>query len=266
MRQEEILSRPVYRKRQAIVSRIPHFWPLVFEQAPPEFEPHFKPTDSRVFADSLKSFEVSRFEVGQDGSVVPGGSPRSFKISFEFAPNEWFEDTVLEKKFWFRRARDNWCGLVSEPVRIEWKQGKDLTDGLLDHAVRLFDARKELFGHPDEQSAVKALREWEELTVNSNQHFEGGLSFFAWFAFVSDRRYVTAAESTKAQAADAERREKIRNGANPGPEIEAEIDHWDPEAEIYMDGEELATLLAEDIWPQAIAYFSQSSCTRWLMD
>ena len=51
----------------------------------------------------------------------------------EFKENEYFNNTRLEKKFWFRRDRTGFSGLVSEPVRIEWKsKEKDLAKKLGD--------------------------------------------------------------------------------------------------------------------------------------
>lgn len=94
----------------------------------------------------------SKEEQGERDEVE--GSPRSVSIRFTFHPNEWFEDEVLEKKFWFRRRRaarggsgaggeQGWCGLVSEPVRIRWKgKGKDLTEGLTDAVYRAWMAEK----------------------------------------------------------------------------------------------------------------------------
>ena len=259
MRHEEVLSRPIFKKRQAVISRIPHFWPLVFEQAPLELDPFIQPTDSRIFAESLRSFEISRFEVGEDGTVAPGGSPRSLLIRFGFGPNEWFEDDVLEKKFWFRKGSDSWNGLVSEPVRIRWKQGKDLTDGLTDQAWELFEERRKRLGSPDEKSAAKKLPQWTTLAENVESHFDGELSFFAWFAFVAERRYVTAEESVAATATEIERMERRKKGEKAEEPASDDGGEADEGVEVFVHGEEVATLLAEDVWPHAISYFSKST-------
>ena len=128
VRKAEAIQAPLFKKRAELAAKIPHFWALVFEQAPQEIDNYIQPTDSKVLGECLSTLEVSRFELDD-----PNGSPRSFSLKFGFTENEYFEDKVLEKKFWFRKTKD-WQGFVSEPVKINWKKGKDLTDGLTDAA------------------------------------------------------------------------------------------------------------------------------------
>jgi len=79
------------------------------------------------------------------------GEPRSVRFVFEFDngdDNEWFEDGKIAKEFYWRKEitrstggkTHTWEGLVSEPVRIKWKEGMDPTKGLLDAACDLADA------------------------------------------------------------------------------------------------------------------------------
>ena len=302
---QEHLSRPLYAKRAALVAQIPHFWALVLEQAPPDLDPYIQPSDSRVIAECLAALDVERFEIGkkaeEGGSVISDGSPRSLKFTFEFSPNEWFEDRALEKKFWFRRAGSHnkreggWTALVSEPVKIHWKKGKDLTDGLTDAAVAYWDAKQKVNSQnssEDEkqrEKKVKELPEYKALLKKVGSSDEGALSFFAWFGFTAGRRFISAEESAAANKAAAERRERRRrrmeekekdkeskkkndlNDSNEMDEDDNEDDEGDDdddddgedeasdsaeETEIFPNGEELATLLAEEIWPQAIKYFS----------
>lgn len=279
----------------------------MLEQAPPDLDPYIQPSDSRVIADCLVALDVERFEVGtvEEGNIGDNGdgSPRSLKFRFEFSPNEWFEDRVLEKRFWFRRAGthgesskgDGWTALVSEPVKIHWKKGKDLTDGLTDAAVAFWDAKQakqnlkiqHSSGEDIKQKQMKVneLPEYKALVKKVGSSDEGALSFFAWFGFTAGRRYISAEESTAANKAMAERREgrrrrmdekgrKKEKNTNDSDEMDEDIDDDDndegedaeeeeelsdtaQDTEIFPNGEELATLLAEEIWPQAIKYFSQ---------
>ncbi len=178
------------------MARIPNFWPLVFEQAPPDIDEFIQPSDSALLLASLVTVEVARFEPAE---------PRSISISMTFAPNDVFDDSTLTKRFWHRRSRGGWAGLVSEPVDIRWKKGKDLTNGLLAMVKRVWDAEQQTQtpGGPRNASAAadgplkaqqRALKKKIEATGL------GGLSFFAWFGYVGRR--VTAEESRKAAERD----------------------------------------------------------------
>ena len=216
VRQQNAVTSPLYAKRAALAAKIPHFWALVFEQCPPEVDQHIQPSDSKVFSECLETLEVSRFEIDD-----PKGSPRSFSVKFGFGSNEYFEDKVLEKKFWFRRAHEGWMGLVSEPVKIHWKKGKDLTGGLTDAAVKLWDAKKVAgTANGNVKTNDSNLPEYRALTKKIEQNEETSLSFFAWFGFVSSWRYVSAEESEAATAAELERREKRRKGQKVDEEPE----------------------------------------------
>ena len=147
-------------------------------------------------------------------------------------------------------------GLVSEPVKIHWKKGKDLTGGLTDAAVKLWDAKK-VAGTANGNAKVKDsnLPEYQALTKKIELNEETSLSFFAWFGFVSSWRYVSAEESEAATAAESERREKRRKGQKVDEEPEESGDDHQ-QTEVYPPGEEIATIIAEDLWPQAIKYYS----------
>ncbi|CAL3973189.1 unnamed protein product [Diplocarpon coronariae] len=257
IRQQVQLTNPLYTSRQKTISKIPNFWPLVLEQAPPDIDQFIQPSDSALLLSSLSSLCVTHFE-----SSIPGGDPRSVAIRFEFSANDYFEDLALEKKFWWRRARDGWTGLVSEPVEIAWKEGRDLTGGLGALVVRAWEARtgtngqdkktdgKEKGGLSAEQ---KALRQAIESTSM------GGLSFFAWFSFIG--RQISAEESAAANALEDRRREARKNGTvaeTDGDKEEDEEDEEDTSLEIFPDGDDLAVAISEDLWPGAIKYFTQA--------
>jgi len=203
---------------------------------------------------------VSRFEIEENGGDGEGGSPRSFSVRFEFAKdrNEWFEDEVLEKRFWYRRGRDGSVGLVSEPVRIRWRKGRDLTDGLGEAVCRLWEARRKAGLLVDGASAAKlqGLQEYRALVKKLENETEGSPSFFLLFGFVSSLRWVSEEESREANALEMKRREQRKNGEKVEPlpeEIEVEDE---TEIEVCPHGEDLANVIAEDVWPGAIKYFS----------
>jgi len=120
VRQSYLASKPIYDERVQIVREIPGFWPAVFEEAPLEIGSHVQARDLPTL-DHLTLLEMNRFEVDENPS---NKDPRSFQLTFRFSANEYFEDETIKKKFWHRRSRDGWCGLVSEPFDIQWKDGK----------------------------------------------------------------------------------------------------------------------------------------------
>lgn len=261
IRQQVQLNKSLYAKRTKIISQIPNFWPLVIEQAPPDIDEYIQPSDSALLLSCLTSLSVSHFEIENGGS----GDPRSIAIRWEFSQNDYFEDTVIEKKFWHRRAKDGWTGLVSEPVDIRWKKGKDLTAGLLGLVKRVWDEEQAM----DKKGSTAKAKKNKELTAEQRalkKKIEntglGGISFFAWFGFIGRR--VSAEESRLANEKDRERkrlRQENRLAELLPDEIEAEIDEKAVEAdplEIFPDGDSLAVAISEDLWPGAIKYFTQA--------
>ncbi|KAL1896506.1 hypothetical protein Sste5346_004540 [Sporothrix stenoceras] len=272
--QQATRERALYERRSEIVRRIAGFWPLVFEQAPPEIDQCIQPTDGALLLSALEDFEVTRFE------VADGGDPRSVALRFTFAENDIFEDRVIEKRFWYRRepvkepkegekkkdgSSESWSGLVSEPVAIKWKKGKDLTDGLLDLAVQVYKEG------PSSSSDDKSSKAKDELNAALSKTAVGGLSFFAWFGYVGRR--ISAEESKAAVAQErkerAERAEKRAKGEKVGDEDEEDEDDKEDEDEddeddeeyefeIFPDGDTVALALSEDVWPNAIKYFRQA--------
>jgi hypothetical protein len=210
----------------------------------------------------LNTFEVSRFELDD-----PKGSPRSFAIKFGFKENEYFEDKVLEKKFWFRKSRD-WAGLVSEPVLIHWKKGKDLTGGLIDAAYKLSEAKKKLGTDSADMASRKKetkLPEYQKLADKLDTSLESSISFFGLFAFVSGYRWISAEESEQVEKDDKVKLDKIRRGEkvddDDDDEEEDSQDHQ--ENEVFPGGDEVVTIIAEDMWPNAIKYYSTCLHLTW---
>lgn len=247
IRQQVVLTAPLYKKRDEMVSKINNFWPLVIENAPQDIDQYIQPSDSQVLGGHLTRLWIENFEI-VNSKVVDGGDPRSLSFTFEFSENEWFTNTKLEKKFWYRRASDGWCGLVSEPVKIDWKAGKDLTEGLLDLAVNLY-AAEQAKNQKKLEAAQKAMEKKMEQTGM------GAVSFFAFFGYIGRR--ISAADSVEANKREA----KIRAGEKVEDIIitEEQEDREDMEAalEIFQDGDDLAIAIGEDLWPSAIKYFSE---------
>ncbi len=253
-----------------------------------------QPTDAAVLLFALDDLEVTRFEVVGDETEkeAPEGDPRSITFRFTFGPNDYFEDTVLEKRFWHRHqpkqlpnprqtkkeqnkgpSVEAWSGLVSEPVPIRWKRGKDLTGGLLDLAVKAWAE-----GDKEDSSAHKKLEAALSKTA------VGAVSFFAWFGYVGRR--ISAEESAAAVSQEREQRaaraagreEKTKGEKKEEEEEEEDADDDDEDDdeeigddddedgypyEIFPDGDTVAQALAEDLWPNAIKYFI-SEC-GWIL-
>jgi Nucleosome assembly protein (NAP) len=238
----------------------------VLEQAPPDIDQFIQPSDSAVLVSALKGIDVVRFEIPPNVPPEMSGSPRSVAIAFTFSPNEWFDDSVLEKKFWYRRAKDGWTGLVSEPVKINWKKGKDLTDGLTDAAVAAWEAENKVSSSNGDKLKGKVVSEAKSPTQEVLEKLAAAhsqASFFSWFGFRGRR--VSAEESSEAVKEDEERRAKIRKGekvfsdANKEPgQDPGEEDLEEEESDIvFPAGEELAIAISEDLFPGALKYFSK---------
>jgi hypothetical protein len=241
-----VLTAPLYKKRAELLSKIETFWPLVLEQAPPEIDQYIQPSDSALLLSSLTSLSVRNFEITDAGA---GGDPRSIAIALEFSDNEYFEDKVLEKKFWYRRHHDGWSGLVSEPVKIHWKKGKDLTEGLLDLVLKVWEAEQSASGKEALSKAQEALEKKIEGTGM------GGVSFFNWFGFIGRRVSKEASDA-------ANKREEARRKGEEVPAVviteeEEEKEDREMSLEIFPDGDDLAIAVADDLWPGAIKYFSE---------
>ena len=54
-----------------------------------------------------------------------GENDKNFKLRFEFADNEFFENKVLEKEYFFNEERELPEKVTSSDIK--WKNGKNLT-------------------------------------------------------------------------------------------------------------------------------------------
>jgi len=204
---------------------------------------------------ALTDLEVTHFELDD-----PEGDPRSISIKWTFGDNDYFEDKVLEKKFWYRRAdKGDWAGLVSEPVDIKWKAGQDLTQGLLGQAAKVYREEQRLAREGKKVTGWTADR--KALKEKFDSIGLGGISFFAWFGYVGRR--VTAEESKQALKDEQEIKKLRQEGKEPPEEEPEEGEDEDDEMaieedlEIFPDGDDLAVSISEELWPDAIKYFSK---------
>ncbi|KAI9750825.1 MAG: hypothetical protein M4579_006287 [Chaenotheca gracillima] len=264
LRHQNVLQAPLYKKRSEILSRTPEFWPTAFQSAPPEVESYVQMSDIDLIG-HIVNLDVTRFEIPPH-SDAPGGNPRSLSFRFEFRENEYIEDKVLEKKFWFRRTKDFLhAGLVSEPVKITWKKGKDLTEGLTDAAVAAWEAEKKsaqsTTNGANGDKKKTPLPEQQALAERMRTVSDSSVSFFAWFAFRG--RHVSAEESAAANKKDAANRELIRQGKE-APKVD-DAEYPDPDEinlhedmEVFPDGEELAIALSDDLWANALKFYTET--------
>lgn len=288
VRQNYTLTRPIYIERANLIRSIPHFWAIVIEEAPEEIDRRIQPCDTAALS-LLQAIEVTRFEISPDDPEI--GEPRSVKFSFSFAENAWFEDRVLEKKFWYRRGKDGWTGLVSNPVPIHWKKGKDVTEGLLDHAVHIFNVAadiRSLESRTDDEDMGTAKHKQKLLNEKSTSYKtlvekliktlkttpQDAVSFFAWFGYRG--RDVSAEESAEAIKLECEKREGFHTTKGTVPRDHSvmdtedgqdaippkavgldEVDEHELSHEIFPAGEDLAIAISEDLYPGAIKYFSK---------
>ncbi|KAI1415311.1 nucleosome assembly protein [Hypoxylon sp. FL1857] len=262
IRQQVALSKSLYEKRAKLVAKIPNFWALVFEQAPPDLDQYIQPSDSAVLLTALSNVSVSHFEIEDGGK----GDPRSVSIKLEFSENEWFEDKVLEKKFWYRVSKDGEEGLVSEPVPIKWKSAeKDLTQGMLDLVIKVWENDKKQ--GPSDSTKIKKEKDYtpdeKALKEKIDATGLGAVSFFGWFGYRGLN--ISAEESRLAVEEERKKRAERAEGKIPElKEVEEEEDDEDDEdedplaLEIFPDGEEVALAISDDLWPNAIKYFSQA--------
>lgn len=109
-------------------------------------------------------------------------------------------------------------------MRIQWREGKDLTEGVTEAAVAAWEERKAgVLGNGSQEERLKELMT------------EGPSSFFNWFLW------------TGVHDALGEGHEEHDDGCEG---------HGHPGTEVFPNGEEVAMQIAEDMYPNAPKYFS----------
>ncbi|KAG6311337.1 hypothetical protein E4U22_002717, partial [Claviceps purpurea] len=132
------------------------------------------------------------------------------------------------------------------PVEIKWKPGKDLTNGLLDLAKKVYEEDKA--GKHDQNSPAKEalIKKLDDVNIAT-------VSFFNMFGYRG--RYITAEESAAAFMELEEKRKARKEGKPPVEEMEDDDDDDEYDFEILHNAEDLALAIAEDLYPDAIRYF-----------
>ncbi|KAK5629024.1 hypothetical protein RRF57_004739 [Xylaria bambusicola] len=268
-----LMSRDIFAARQKTIAKIPSFWAVTFDNAASELEAAVTPSDLEVFSAALTSVEVTRPEIPasakpSDVGLDKFGEPRSLQFTFRFGDNEWFSDKELTKIFYFRYGKDGSAGLVSEPIKINWKSPeKDLTQGLSDAALAFWNAQK---ADPSQKldgvlandarhardAAAKNLPEYQSLAKKLEDGADGTLSFFNFFSYRG--RWISAAEHGEAKAELLAKRKAAQAGQDMDEDDEDDDDEEDfteEAVETFPAGHEVAVTIAEDIYPNAIDYF-----------
>ncbi|KAF3206659.1 hypothetical protein TWF679_008703 [Orbilia oligospora] len=246
---------PLYERRNPLTSQIPGFWPTVLE-ATPDFDQHVTPKDVPAFA-TITSLNIIRPNPEE---------PRDFiiEIGFDKERNQWFEDEVIRKQFWWRGVEGVWSGLVSEPVEVRWKDNKDLSDGETRRVYEEWKAKKEekegKGKGKGKATSSKGKGKGKETTTSTKsggeekkkekkasleERLKGGQpSFFTWFAWVG-------------------RGTEWGIDGNPVEDVEKEDEDEDEDEDdqgndLFNHGDELALTIADDIYPNAIKYFLET--------
>lgn len=269
-----MLEKDILAARQQTINKIPAFWAIVFEHASSELECAITGADLNLFTKALTAVEIDRPEIPANAhpshiGLAHFGEPRSVTIRFHFKPNDVIADSVLEKTFYYRYGKDGSAGLVSDPVRVNWKSPEmDLTEGLTEAAYAFWVAQKT---NPAQQLdavlvgdarkardvAAKQMPEYQALKEKLDAANAGtGVGVISFFNFFSYRgRWTSAAESVEAKAELQAKRQAAMNGADPDDDDEPDEEFPEEEIETFPAGHEVAVAIAEDIFPGAIDYF-----------
>lgn len=272
-----LMHAPIFAQRHKTIEKIPGFWATVLDNAAIELEGAITSRDSEIFSQALTKIEVSRPEIPagaklSDSGVEKFGEPRSVGLTFHFKQNEWFTDSTLSKAFYWRRGKDGSSSLVSDPVKINWKPKKDITNGLTDAAYALWVAQKkgkQLDGvfsgdvHKARDAAAKKLPEYKTLAALLEKEYSeeaeaaGATSFFNFFSYRG--RWISAAENAEATNEVRAKRAAAMAGKDDDDESDDEDDEdfefAEEDVETFAPGHEIALNLADDIFPDAINYF-----------
>ena len=207
---------------------MPGFWPHVLEDASSNlgFDEHITPEDSEAL-NNLAKLNVSRPNVEK-------GDPRDVEISFTFLDNEYMPAQTVTKLFTHQSSDTaGLTGLISTPSLITWKAGKDLTSGVNQAAFDAFEERKAKAAKADGKTSNK-LGPKEEKLLKLLKKFNP--SFFTWFSFSGNHEEL------------GETSENDAEGEQPMGPIEP-----------FPYGDELAVQISDDVYPNAVKYFSMFS-------
>ncbi|KAG5927457.1 hypothetical protein E4U60_000175, partial [Claviceps pazoutovae] len=141
---------------------------------------------------------------------------------------------------------------------IKWKPGKDLTNGLLDLAKKIYEEDKA--GKSDQKSPAKEalVNKLDDINIET-------VSFFNMFGYRG--RYITAEESAAAFTELEEERKAHKEGKSVDKEMDDDDDDDDEdEFEIFPNADELAVAIADDLYADAISYFQENEQLKMMSD
>lgn len=267
LRQSEYAKRELYTNRSKLLQQIPSFWPTVLGAGPDEFQAILSENDGEVLA-SITNLNIERYQIKSDTE----GEPRSLRFTFEF-DSELFEDKSVTKDFEFIANDDvqGGGGYVSKPVNFKWtKAGKKKgVNKMLDLAEQLYQAEMAL-GSTDKKDKsqwaidhksreglwqfekLRDAMEKEEEKAMDGEDVDSGRSFLDWFGYRGAVGLVVPDATPAPERSD-------KNGEEED-EDEDEDDTADPtlDIEIFPAADDIATALAEDLWPNIMDYFMQA--------
>ena len=264
MRQSEYAKRELYASRSKLLQSIPAFWPTVLGAGPDEFQAILSENDGEILA-SIVNVNVERYQIKSDTE----GEPRSLRFTFEF-DSELFEDKSVTKEFEFiaNDAVQGGGGYVSKPVNFKWtKAGKKKgVNKMLDLTEQLYQAEMALAGSKEKgQWAIdhksreglwqfeklREAMEKEEEKAMDGEDVDSGRSFLDWFGY-------RGAVGLVVPDATPTRAENGADGQEEDDEDEDEMDDPTLDVEIFPAADDIASVLAEDLWPNVMDYFMQA--------
>ncbi|RPB27019.1 hypothetical protein L211DRAFT_834690 [Terfezia boudieri ATCC MYA-4762] len=257
------LFEPIYTRRQAVLASIPSFWSIIFENFGPELDEHITTEDWAFLGENLTSVNVSRPDVASN-------NPRTFEITFGLKDgNGVIDATEIRKKFIYRSLRDgdeSWAGLISEPVEVKWiSDEKDLSGGINGLSKRIFDVRKKRVEGRIEEMKNEGKRKGKkgqgkedvglsELELELEEKLNQTQSFFNWFSWTGDYFMVMEKEAEMKLREEKKAKGEEVIDSDEDDEKQGETDGID----VFPDGEKLAYLIAEDMFPSALKHFADA--------
>lgn len=231
VRQKEYSLKELYAKRQASIAKIPKFWPTVFTNGPDELQSAFAPTDAKLL-EALKSMKIERYQIKSDTE----GEPRSLRFTFEFDKNDLFQDTTVVKDFEFQVEEDG-GSLISTPITFNWtaQSKRKGINKILDLAADLYKAEKAYTDGAIDAQERENLWQYEKLKeeLDKQADLPATLGFLNWFGF----RGINTVAVQENQDGDQD-------------ELNELVD-----IETFPEGDDIAMVLAEELWPNVMDYF-----------
>lgn len=242
MRTSYIKSEPIYKDRASTIKQIPGFWSKVLQSddVPAAVESAIHACDIPVL-DFLTAIEITRYEVDKDPER---GDPRSFTIIFEFSPNEFFVDRTLEKTFRYSGNQDSATGLASEAVELSYSdtpQGTELAECV---------ARSESFF----AFFKYCCRSVTTGQSKSSRHMEDG-------SLDGACDLDSSFPKTQPKDFDGDLESMLQRNSSPNDD-----DNNLLATEGFPPGEDIAIAISEDLYPNALKYFSMCTCLICVQD